>query len=304
VDTVSAHVRPRTAESYAATVRLYLSPNLGTIQLAKLEPEDVGRMAARLAARGDLSPTTIRYAYVVLRIALGEAFRSKRVVRNVALEVRAPRASQRERTPLTLAQVGTFLRSVAGDRLEALYMTAIGLGLRQGELLALRWGDVNVDAGTLTVRHPRNSRTGALAEPKTERSRRTLRLGAELANALREHRRRQIEERLAAGSRWHDEDYIFATPAGRSLDAANVTHRFHAALTAAGLRRQRFHELRHCCATLRLEQGEELAVVSRILGHASITTTANVDGHLTDAMLGRAADRTDVVLGRGGAASA
>jgi integrase len=298
VTSVAAHVRPRTSESYAATVRLYLAPAIGSIPLAKLQPEDIGRMVARLKARGDLSDTTIRYAYVVLRIALGEALRSKRVIRNVALEVRAPRAAQTERTPLTLAQVATFLRSVEGDRLEALYMTAIGLGLRQGELLGLRWSDVNPDAGTLTVRHTRNSRTGALAEPKTERSRRTLRLGGELTATLREHLRRQVEERLAAGSRWHDEDYVFAAPNGRSLDAANVTHRFHAALKAAGLPRQRFHDLRHSCATLRLEQGEELAVVSRILGHASITTTANVYGHLTDAMLGRAADRTDVILGR------
>ena len=108
----------------------------------------------------------------------------------------------------------------------------------------------------------------------------------------------EVEERLAAGPRWHDEDFVFATPTGQSLDAANVTHRFHSALSQAGLPRQRFHDLRHACATLRLEQGEELAVVSRILGHASITTTANVYGHLTDAMLGRAAERTDVILGR------
>lgn len=304
IEGAAAHVRPRTIESYAATVRLYIVPAIGRIALAKLQAEDINRMTARLAARGDLSDTTVRYVYVVLRIALGEALRSKRVVRNVALEVRAPRASQRERTPLTLDQVATFLDSVAGDRLGALYMTAIGLGLRQGEILGLRWADVNLEAGTLTVRHTRNSRTGALAEPKTERSRRSLRLGAELTTALREHRRRQVEERLAAGRRWHDGDYVFATPLGQSLDAANVTHRFHAALAAAGLPHQRFHDLRHACATLRLEQGEELAVVSRILGHASITTTANVYGHLTDAMLGRAADRTDAILGRRAASNA
>jgi integrase len=255
-------------------------------------------MVSRLKARGDLSPTTVRYAYTVLRIALGEALRSKRVVRNVALEVRAPRAVQAERTPLTLVQVATFLEHVRGDRLEALYLTAIGLGLRSGELLALRWSDVDLDAATLAVRHTRNVVTGELAEPKTERSRRTLRLGAELTTALREHRRRQVEERLAAGPRWHDGDYVFASPHGRSLDANNVRHRFQAALAAAGLPRQRFHDLRHYAATLRLEQGEELAVVSRILGHASIATTAAVYGHLTDAMLGRAAERTDVILGR------
>jgi integrase len=298
VDTLSAHVRPRTAESYASTVRLYIVPSIGRIQLAKLKSDDIDRMIAGLVARGDLSDTTVRYVYVVLRIALGEALRFRRVVRNVALEVRAPKRTNRERTPLTLDQVATFLESVEGDRLHPLYMTAIGLGLRQGELLGLRWSDVNLDAGTLTVRHTRNIRTGELAEPKTERSRRTLRLGSQLVAALREHRVRQLAERLVAGRRWRDGDYVFTTPTGQALDAANVLHRFQAALAAAGLPRQRFHDLRHACATLRLEQGEELAVVSRVLGHANLSTTADVYGHLTDAMLGRAAERTDTILGR------
>jgi integrase len=278
-------------------VRLYIDPAIGRVPLAKLQSEDIDRMLGRLRARGDLSDTTVRYAYVVLRIALGEALRSRRVPYNVALAVRAPRASTRERTPLTLEQVAIFLDSVAADRLCTLYMTAIGLGLRQGELLALRWSDVNLEAGTLMVRHTRNARTGELASPKTERSRRTLRLGNHLVSALRDHRRQQLEERLAAGDQWHDSDYVFTTPTGKSVDAANLSHRFHAAVKRAGLPHQRFHDLRHACATLRLEQGEELAVVSRILGHASITTTANVYGHLTDAMLGRAAQRTDVILG-------
>jgi integrase len=163
---------------------------------------------------------------VVLRIALNEALRSKRVLRNVALEIRASRATQRELTPLTLARVATFLDSVDGERLQPLYMAAIGLGLRQGELLGLRWSDVSLDAETLTVRHTRNVMTGELAEPKTERSRRTLRLGSELAATLREHRRRQVGERLAAGSRWHDGDFVFVSPLGRSLDGNNVRHRF------------------------------------------------------------------------------
>jgi integrase len=144
-------------------------------------------MLAGLVARRGLSATTIRYAYVVLRIALGEALRSKRVVRNVALEVRPPRAAHHERRPLTLDQVATFLESVECDRLAPLYMTAIGLGLRKGELLGLRWSDVNLDAGTLTVRHTRNSHTGELAEPKTDRSRRMLRLGRQPTAVLRDH---------------------------------------------------------------------------------------------------------------------
>ena len=151
-------------------------PAIGRINLTKLQADDISRMTAKLAARGDLSDTTVRYVFTVLRIALGEALRTKRVVRNVALEVRAPKAARRERTPMTLDQVATFLDRVQEDRLGVLYMTAVGLGLRQGELLGLRWADVNLEAGTLAVRHTRNSRTGALAEPKTERSRRSDRL--------------------------------------------------------------------------------------------------------------------------------
>jgi integrase len=177
-------VRPRTAASYADAVRLYIVPTHGHIQLAKLQGEDIDRMTARLNARGDLSSSTGRYAYSVLRIALGEALRSRPVARNAALEARPPRVTRPERSPLTLDQVATFLEHVEGDRLAPLYKVAIGLGLRQGEMLALRWSDVNLDAGTLAVRRTRNAR-GELAAPKTERSRRALRLGAELTAALR-----------------------------------------------------------------------------------------------------------------------
>lgn len=117
-----------------------------------------------------------------------------------------------------------------------------------------------------------------------------------VTDALRQQRQIQREDRLRAGSRWHDNGFVFATTTGTALDGTNVTHRFQAALDRAGLRRWRFHDLRHASATLRVEQGEDLATVSRILGHASITTTANVYGHLTDAMLDRDAERMDGIL--------
>ena len=143
------------------------------------------------------------------------------------------------------------------------------LGLRQGELLALRWRDVDLDGGTLAVAHTlaRGSRT--LAEPKTERAKRTLRLGAEVLLALREQRRRQLAARLAAGPRWRDQGYA-----------------------RAGLPRQRFHDLLHATATLLLESGEELGVVSKVLGHSSIGTTANVcaQPHAGHVAAGRGSD--------------
>ncbi len=133
----------------------------------------------------------------------------------------------------------------------------------------------------MTVRYSLSRGTRTLAEPKTERSRRTLRIPGAVVDALREHRRRQLEERIAAGPRWVDEGYVFATHQGRSLMARNV---------------QGFHGLRHCYATLMLEDGEELAVVSRTLGHSQLATTADVYAHLNPAMLERTAARMDGVL--------
>jgi integrase len=244
-----------------------------------------------------LSPTTVRYAYSVLRIALGRAMKAGTVARNVATLVDPPAKAPVELAPLSADQVRELLASLAGDRLEALYVAAVGTGLRQGELLALRWEDVDLEAGTVTVRHTLDRRTKELAEPKTHRGRRTVHLSSRVLAALHDHRRAQLAERLAAGPAWRDRDLVFTTPTGRPLDSANVTHAFRRVLERATLPHQRFHDLRHAYATLMLEAGEELAVVSRSLGHADLSTTADIYAHLTPAMLRRSAERMDGILG-------
>lgn len=301
---VQVRCRPRTAESYAETVERYIKPAVGKIPLAKLTPEHVSRMLSDLTTmstkRGRLSPTTIRYVRTVLRIALGQALKSGLVVRNVAALVDAPPKAEHEISPLTADQVATFLdaNAIASVRLRALYITAIGTGLRQGELLGLRWSDVDLDTGMLSIRHTLQIRTRELSEPKTDRARRTVRLASVVIEGLREHRTRQLSERLVAGSRWADLGYVFATRQGRPLMARNVLRDLHRHLEVAGLPRQRFHDLRHAYATLLLEDGEELGVISRTLGHSQIGTTADVYAHLTPAMLERTAARMDGVLTR------
>ncbi len=195
--------------------------------------------------------------------------------------------------PFTAEQVKTLLDATAKDRLGVLYLTAVATGLRQGELLALRWSDVDLDAfGTVTVRHTLQRGTRTLAEPKTDRARRIVPLPRRVIDALTTHRTRQRRERIAAGPRWHDDGHVFATLIGTALDPRNVLRRYHAALTAAGLPAQSFHALRHAYATLQLAQ-EQLANVSKLLGHANLSTTSDLYAHLAPATERRAADSMD-----------
>jgi len=220
-----------------------------------------------------------------------------KVTRNVAVLVEPPAKVRHELKPLSAEQVRAFLASVADDRLAPLYESVVALGMRQGELLALRWSDVDLEAGKVTVRHTLRRGVRTLADPKTDASKRTLHLGS-VATTLRTHRTRQLEDRMRAGRSWQDGDFVFTTKLGEPLDTSTVTRAFQAALRRAGLPRQRFHDLRHAFATLHLEAGEELIVVSRMLGHSTISTTADVYAHVTPAMLDRTAERMDGILGR------
>ena len=286
---IAPRVRPRTAESYAMMVRLYIAPAVGRVPLAKLQPEHVSSMMATLSARPSLSVTTVRGAYATLRTALAYALRQGKVMRNVATLVDPPAKAPREMHPLSGEQVRRLLDGVQGDPLEALYISALGTGMRQGELLALRWQDVNLERGELTVHHTLQRFTRQLAPTKTPRSQRTLRLPTRVVAALVAHRSRQAVVPLAG--------FVFTTAGGRALDQVNVTTSFQRALRRIGLPHRRFHDLRHTFATLALEAGEPLEAVSRALGHASLATTADIYGHWTPAMQDRLAQRMDAVLG-------
>lgn len=150
----------------------------------------------------------------------------------------------------------------------------------------------------LIVLHTLQRRTGDLALPKTEHAKRKLALGDAAVGALRDQRRRQLEEHLAAGRRWEDRDLVFTTRTGSALDSRNVTQSLQDALARHGYRHQRFHDLRHAYATLMLEDGEELAVISRSLGHSQLFTTADIYAHLTPVMMARSASRMDTILPR------
>ena len=155
-----------------------------------------------------------------------------------------------------------------------------------------------IAAGVLSVRHTLDVRTQELAPTKTDRSRRTIHLPAVALTAIREQRRRQLEDRLRAGHRWHDDGFVFASRVGTALDARNVVRRYHATRERVGLPNLPWHHLRHFAATALLEAGEDLFVVSRVLGHTSVATTASFYGHIRPAMLRRSAERMDELMQR------
>jgi integrase len=296
-DVARPSVRPRTYASYAQLLRLHLLPELGRVPLAKLSPQHVQSFLNRKRAAG-LSARTVQYLHAVLRRALGQAERWGLVARNVARLVVPPTAERPDVQPLTIEQARQLIAAARGDRLEALYTVAVAIGLRQGEALGLRWQDIDLDRGLLTVARQlqRIDGTLVLTEPKTARSRRTLQLPAVAIEALRAHKRRQLEARLAAGPAWQDSGLVFTTAIGTPLDARNVVRHFHALLARAGLPRMPFHTLRHTAASLLLAQGLDIRVVQQVLGHSQIALTANLYAHVAPTLLKDAAARMDAML--------
>ncbi|MEX0629115.1 MAG: site-specific integrase [Chloroflexota bacterium] len=296
-DAVRPSVRPKTYATYEMYARCHLIPELGRIPLARLAPQDVQRLMNRKLAAG-LSPQTVCHLRAVLRRALNQANRWGLVPRNVATLVDPPRVPRREVPVMTPEEARHLLLALRGDRFEALFTLALMLGLRQGEVLGLRWEDVDLPSSRLAIRHALQRVNGKLqlVEPKTQLSRRSLIMPPMLVDALQAQRVRQLEERLWAGSRWRESDLVFTTSLGTPLDGTNVTHRFQAVLRAAGLPRLRFQDLRHACASLLLAQGVHPRIVMEQLGHSQISLTLNTYSHVLPSLQGEAAQRMEELL--------
>jgi len=300
LEAVRPSLRPRTFTRYEQYVRLHTLPHLGRLPLAKLGPHHLQDLYADRQKAG-LSPTSVRHLHAVLHLALGQAAKWGLVARNVADLVTPPRARRQEMATLSPEQTRIFLAAAQGDRLEALYVLALTTGMRQGELLALRWRDVDLQGRTLQVKATLQ-RTGAgfaFAEPKTARSRRQVALTDAAVAALRRHKAGQAEERLRIGAAWEDNGLVFANEVGRPIEATNLLRRsFHSLLVRAALPRIRFHDLRHTAATLLLAEGMHPKIVADMLGHAQVAITLDLYSHTTPAMHRQAADALDVLLGR------
>ena len=321
---VKPSVRPKTHHSYAQLVRLHLTPGLGHLRLARLEPGHVETFLEEKRQAG-LSPRTCQYLRAVLRRALSRALKHGLVARNAAALADPPRSVRSEVQSLTPEQARVFLAEIAGHRLYPLIVVGLGLGLRQGEILGLAWTDLDLDRGVLRVRHAleRLGKGWRLVEPKSEQSRRTLKLPAELLPILRAHRTSQLEARLAAGGRWKDHGFVFTSRHGAPLDGPRlnrqtkellrqtwsgglpdckhlqVSNRKCADCQAEHLPVLHFHSLRHSCASFLLAQGVPARVVMEILGHSDIRLTLNTYSHVSQELQEEAARQMSAVLWSG-----
>lgn len=298
----TATLKPRTIAYYARYVSRHVLPaEIGGKPMARLEPIDLRRFYAEKLASG-LSSTSVHHLHALLHVALQRAVDDGLLGRNVAALVGRSNRPKVRRVEMTTIAAGDqprrFLEAAKGERLEALLVLAITTGMRRGELLALRWKDVDLGRSVLSVTgslQGESRATLSIASPKSGKSR-SVALGAVAVSALRDHRDRQGQEQLLVGGEWRDLGLVFSTEYGDVLSPTTLRLALRRALTRAGLPTIRFHDLRHSAATLMLSRGVHPKMASEMLGHSTIAITLDLYSHVTANMQRQAADAIDAAL--------
>jgi integrase len=299
-DSLRGTVRASTCERHEINVRVHINPALGNVRLKGLTPAHV-RGLHREKLDSGLAPATVRKIHLTLHKALSQAVSDGLIPRNAA-DVKAPRPASEEMRPLSEGEARTFLdvARTSGDRFEPLYVLAITTGLRRGELLGLRWEDVELERGPLRVGRSlvREEGRHTVGETKTRRGRRQVNLTPRTVNALKAHRKRQLEERMQLAETYKDHGLVFSTSVGTPVNPENLVNRsFKPLLKKAGIPEIRFHNLRHTCATLLLSRGVHPKLVQELLGHATIAMTLDIYSHYLPSMGDQAAEAMGNALG-------
>ncbi len=310
-EVLSGRLKASTLASYTDITRRHIEPTLGAIPLTELSPRQIrswlaSKLTETSARRKPLSRRTVSYMHAVLRNALGQAVRDELLARNPAALVRPPAQTATGIVPLSVDEARQLLTVTDADRLSALWLVLLTLGLRRGEALALHWNDIDLDERTITIRRSLqrlvrydadgNTSTELIeTAPKTSASAAVLPLPGQLTAALREHRQHQLRERLAAES-WSRPDLVFTTEIGTSLEPRNVSRRFQQLCSTAEIRQVRLHDLRHSAASFLLLQGIDLKTVQTMLRHTRMATTADLYLHVHPELQRDAGERLEQLL--------
>ncbi len=279
-DSERVSVSTRTYERKEEIVRLHIAPLLGNMRLKNLSPNHLQRLYREKLDSG-LAPRTVNQIHRTLNKALNEAVKWRVIPYNVCSAVAPPKCISKEMNVLTLEQVDQLLDSAKGDRFEALYALAVTTGMRRGELLGLKWSDVDLKVGSVWVKRSLVLIRGGLVfvPPKSAKSRRSITLTSGVVEALKKHKAYQDEERRKKC--WLENDLVFLTTVGTPIYPHHFVRRyFKELLKKANLPEIRFHDLRHTCATLLLTKGIHPKIVQELLGHSSISITLDTYSHV------------------------
>ncbi|PFG75147.1 tyrosine-type recombinase/integrase [Tepidiforma thermophila] len=274
-------LKPSSLRTYRERVENVILPNIGHRQLSKLHPLELEKLYRQQLEKGD-SPATVQMLHRIIHRALGDAVRLGYLPANIAKNLAPPRgARSRAERAMLPEEARRLLQAARGDSLEALVVLALTTGMRKGELLALRWRDIDLDNGLLQVSGTLVRIAGdyRIEPPKSASGRRRIPLPQEAVDALRAHRQRQLEERLRAGPAWRELDLVFCRADGYYLNERSVLRWYHELLERAGLPRYRFHDLRHTAATVALANGVSLRETSALLGHSRPSMTLDTYAH-------------------------
>ena len=302
---VWADLAPRTAEAYQLIVRRHLVPALGKITLTGLKPEHIQHYQSeklscgRADGKGGLSPRTVRHHYMALHAALARAVKMGLLGRNVADAVDPPRYQRHQWQSLSEFGVSSVLEAARETPYYVLFYQALFTGMRRGELLALRWCDVDLLLGRVQVTrslHRLGTGEVVIRSPKSERSRRVVSLPPSAALLFQEEKEKQQRERAMVGLEVKDDDLVFRDHEGRPLRPDTVTHAWVKLVRRIGLKGIRLHDARHTHASLMLKQGVHPKIVQERLGHASIGLTLDTYSHVAPGLQEAAAAGFDKVI--------
>jgi integrase len=295
---IKPSIRTRTWDQYNTTAKKHILPLLPNLKLVDLRPDMIQKIYNDKLAQG-VHPRTIKYMHTVFHSSLEQAEKLGLILRNPANAVKRPRYEIPEMKFMDEVQVNQFLSATQGQRYEALYHLEIATGMRQSELLGLRWKDLDWERCSLIVQHQlkRGFKEGDyFSQPKTRSGRRIIILGKKTVIKLREHWIRQLQEKQLAGNRWKENDLIFPSTIGTPINQNNLYRSFKELLKTIGLPEIRFHDLRHTAATLMLNHGVAPIIVSKRLGHSRVSITLDVYGHLIPEMQNEAAEMIDDLI--------
>ena len=292
-------VGPSTFMDYEYLIPVHINPIIGKVLLKNLRPENLQRLynvkstSGKVVGNGGLSSSSVRHIHIVLHQALKQAVRNNLIPRNVSEGLELPQLKKTSVKVFTVEHQMKFLDILAGERLRAAFILALGTGVREGELLALRWQDVDLKSGTIRIEQSvRRCRVNfekdspvktklIFSSPKTDAGRRSIPLPEEVLIELIAHRKRQLVEKLAAGEIWEMSGLVFTTELGKVIEPRNFLRKYYQLLKSAELVHLKFHAAsRHTFATRLLEANEHPKVVQEMLGHASIVLTLDTYSHV------------------------